>query len=130
MKLKETKNMTVIETTKKSAIYLVDPAKNNFIRMNSMNSGFQKFGPTENGLYGKYVYEVEIILHDLSIHDGDTCFNYQHLKSSYGNCLEEVLKEFFLHGYKCLPPWFPNSNSTCELNKNLQLPNRTMRRII
>ena len=51
-------------------------------------------------------YDLEYTLHDKSLHDGDTCLNYDKLTSSYGECIEDKWKEISLGSYGCLPPWF------------------------
>ena len=51
-------------------------------------------------------YDLEYTLHDKSLHDGDTCLNYDKLTSSYGECIEDKWNEISLGSYGCLPPWF------------------------
>ncbi len=44
---------------------------------------------------------------------------------SYGECIDNSMKETVIDMYGCLPPWFPNSGeSKCYPNKGIQLPDQ------
>lgn len=88
-------------------LLVVDPNRVNRIRITEMENARIEFGPTD--LHSHYFnfgdYELTFALHDRSIHDGTSCFDYEKLNSSYGSCVEEKVKEYYLKRIGCLPPW-------------------------
>ena len=117
-----TKKFTIVKNTEKSELYLVDPAGANKLRMFESNDAKINFGPTDVGYYDRMVFEVEVKIHDFSIHDGKTCMNYEKMGTSYNSCVQNEMKTFLLEWYKCLPPWFPkNSTLTCLKSDVLEI---------
>ena len=98
-----------IRTREKSIFFVVDQARVSRMRIKEMDNGRIDFGPTDElaGYFGYAAYEIEYRLHDSSIYDGVNCMNYENLNSSYGVCIEEIIKKNFLDVLGCLPPWFP-----------------------
>ena len=66
-------------------------------------------------------YELEYSLYDYSIHDRTTSTDYTRLSMSYGECLNDILKEESLATYGCLLPWISTNNSKiiCEEKINM-----------
>ena len=102
-------------STTETNIFLVDPALENNIRISSMKYGTFKFGPSGDGFFEEFIYEVELRVYDSSVDDGITCVNYERTGSRYGECIENMLQEKFLLWFGCLPPWFSNDlNNVCD----------------
>ena len=91
----------------KIKILIVDPNKACKLRIKEMDDSMFIFGPTDknSGYFSYDSYELQFIVNDRSIHDGDTCLNYDKLGSSYGECVDGKFQEVFLNAYGCLPPW-------------------------
>ncbi len=74
-------------------------------------------GPTYEIFFEYATYEMVFSLYDTSIKDGVTCTNYERINSSYGECVNQVVKDLFLENLDCVPPWVPNnSGSVCEID--------------
>ena len=104
-------------------IYFVDPAKANDIRTEGTLDAKANIGPTSDTFFSFGNYELEYFLHDHSIHDGTTCTDYSRLKMSYGECLNDILKQESLATYGCLLPWIStnNVNIICEEKINMEV---------
>ena len=102
-------------------IYFVDPAKANDIRTEGTLDAKANIGPTSDTFFSFGNYELEYSLYDYSIHDRTTCTDYTRLSMSYGECLNDILKEESLATYGCLLPWISTNNSKiiCEEKINM-----------
>ena len=41
-------------------------------------------------------------------------------ESSYGECIENAIKDLFIDSHGCLPPWFPNNTDlSCKEDKEI-----------
>ena len=117
-----TKKTFVARVTKYSDLYIVDPAGANKLNMYESNVAKIHFGPTNERSYDSKAFEIEVEIHDLSIHDGKTCMDYGRMGTSYDSCVQNEMETFLLEWYKCLPPWFPNNNNlTCEMGKDMEI---------
>ena len=117
MKLKRPTKQTKVLSTVETVVILTDPALETQIRIPGIQYGTFGFGPTPDGLFETYHYEIKLSLHDSSVHDGSDCIDYARRGSSYGECTETIFKNMFLEGYGCLPTWVQNDSiSTCETN--------------
>ncbi len=82
-----------------------------------MQYGTFGIGPTPDGLFETKLYEVALSLHDLRVHDGKTCIDYEKTGSSYGECTESMFKNTILEWYGCLPTWVQDDSiKTCDAN--------------
>ena len=119
-KSKKTKKGMNFRVTKNSFLYIDDPEKTMDFRISSSSTKF-KFGPTTNNRFDGHLYQVQIILHDSSIFDGVTCTNYAAKNSTYGQCIQNELKQEMESWYGCLAPWFSqNSGPMCEVNTTIK----------
>ena len=124
MKLKQFRNGILVRSTKQTIVLLVDPSKRNDIRVIEMDNAKQEFGPSGFGQdsFSSSAYLMKISLHDKSINDGVTCTDYKHRGGSYGQCMEQALKDKFSEGYGCLPPWLPRATGeVCEQDKDVKV---------
>ena len=96
-----------IQTRKQGLLLIVDPNKVNSLRIKEMENGRVEFGPTNpnSPYFTSSSYDLTYTMHDKRIHDGKSCFDYEKLNSSYGNCFEGKVKEYYLKSIGCLPPW-------------------------
>jgi hypothetical protein len=55
-----------------------------------------------------------------NLHDGSICIDYSKSDTNYEDCLITTLKEEFMSGYGCIPPWVTNveTESACVVEKN------------
>ena len=117
-----TKKVLSITITKKSVVYLVDPYAANEISIYGSKVAKIKFGPTDIGFYEGVLFDIEVEIHDLRIHDGKTCMDYERIGTSYDSCVQNEMNRFLLDWYDCLPPWFPqDNNDTCEAGKVMEI---------
>ena len=113
--LKKTGSRIGMECKESCYFFLVDPAKDNRIRISNMDNGKGAFGPFNDVFFSGQNFEIELSLHDHSIHNGDTCFDYERSGTTYGDCIADAMKESFLKLYNCIPPWLVlNSSQTCN----------------
>ena len=115
------KGSTYISIDRKSLFIIVDPKLKNKFRMDHMGNGYGEFGPTTEGNYDYFSYDMEISLHDSRIFAGKLCKDYD----DYGNntlqmCAWNALEKKLLEWYGCIPPWAQYSNQ-CEENKTIQV---------
>ena len=91
-----------------------------------MKNGVIEAGQSEFIQYEKIHYEVEISMQDSRIHNGITCTDYDKVDKSFGECIQNDVKETFISIYNCIPPWIPdnNGNETCEVDKKIQTPDK------
>ena len=97
-----TNKFTVIENTKKSELYLVDPAGANKLRMFESNDAKTHFGPTGEGHYDDKIFEIEVKIHDMHIRHSSTCMDYEQMGTSYDPFVLNEMETFFLKWYNCL----------------------------
>ena len=115
LKLIDDNSKVYIKENKKSVLIIVDPFRENGLRALEMDNGMLHFGPTYENFYDGASYELEYRLKDSSLYDGKSCSDYNRFNSSYGSCIESIMREKLLGCYGCLPPWFPGSmKKTCE----------------
>ena len=128
MKLdKSVKPKEYVTTTSESLLLMVDPNIDNDIRTLEMENARITFGPTTTNLFDWAVYEASIVLSDAGLNDGRTCTSYEKTNSSYGQCIENVLKQQVLLLYGCLPPWFPrNTDKVCEEDLKVHVNDRKL----
>lgn len=107
MKLTENNPEQYITTQKSTMMLLVDPNKESNLRVLEMISGRLYSGPTYNKFFEQSSYELGYTIHDSKIYDGKSCTDYKRMNSSYGNCVDSIMKRHLLECYGCLPPWFP-----------------------
>ena len=83
-----------------------------------MISGRLYSGPTYSKFFEQSSYELGYTIHDSKIYDGKRCTDYERMNSSYGNCVDSIMKRHLLECYGCLPPWFPaQKGMICESDK-------------
>ena len=128
LKFKQSTNAIEIRTQREVLIFLVDPLKENTIRLSRKNTGVMEIGPVLNGFHDLFVYDVEIILHDSTLYDGYSCIDYDKVGSSFGGCIETAMKDSFLEWYGCLPPWITNvTEFTCEQDRDVKKINADLK---
>ena len=92
------------------------------VRLTEIPNTRQVFGPTDTDLnmYDLSYFEIIYTMHDRSLYNGKSCLSYEEIGSSYGDCIENVMKVELLKVYGCLPPWFVNTKGlTCEEEKDI-----------
>ncbi len=106
------------------SIALVDPNKNNIIRI----EGMENIIPNKNE---QVTYKLEINIHDSSVYNGKTCKVYG-IDDTYGECIDTAMRQKLRNWYGCLPPWLPEKISSkflCEAK--VKMPDsQTMKEII
>ena len=95
-----------IKTKENSMLLIVDPNLVSNLRIRVIDNSHIYFGPTDTKHFNFDNYELHYTVDDKSIHHGTTCWIYEKLNSSYGECIENKLKKIFIENYGCLPPWF------------------------
>ena len=122
MELKQPKDGIIVKSTKQTIVLLVDPSKINDIRIIEMDK--QEFGPSGFGqdAFSSSAYLMKVSQQDKSLNDGVTCTDYKQRGGSYGQCIEQALKNNFAEIYGCLPPWLPRATGeTCEQDKKVRV---------
>ena len=75
----------------------------------------------KNNSYEFLDYKISYSLYDDTLHDGYKCKDYTKMESSYGNCVENHVKQKLLKWYGCVPQWFPGDIDKCSTsNKTLE----------
>lgn len=100
------KKFFFLKTKKNRKVLLVDPNRKNKLRTEENFESWLSIGPTKNGLYEAANYEVSLEIHDDKINNGITCTDYASMGSTYGECIENAVKDQLLKWYGCLPVWF------------------------
>ena len=107
-----------IFTNTPSYLLLVDPAKDNNLRVSEIDNAqidMDQVIWAGEQYFVKAAYELEITMYDHKIHANSLCTSYQEKRSTYGECIRNELYLKLLETYGCLPPWFlVGSNITCE----------------
>ncbi len=122
LKLSKAMPRSTIKSVEKSIFLLVDPSKDSRVRITEIPNTRQVFGPTDTDLnmFDLSYFEIIYTMHDRSLYNGESCFSYEEIGSSYGDCIENVMKVELLKVYGCLPPWFVNTKGlTCEEEKDI-----------
>ena len=117
-----------ISSKKDITIYFVDPARANDIRTEGTLDASAKIGPTLETFFSFGNYELEYSLYDNRIHDGTTCTDYARLDMSYGECLNNNLKQESLATYGCLLPWISTNNSKIVCGEKTNIDAKAMER--
>ena len=122
-KLKQSRQRINIEVKKNCILLVVDPAKENAFRITNMENGKGEFGPLNDQFFVGYNYEIEVSIHDSSIFNSITCVDYDKLGSTYGECIEKVMRSRLVNLYGCIPPWLPirNKETTCDDNNFIDI---------
>ena len=107
-------------TEHKLQIIFVDPSRANDIWTKEFSYAKATVGPSFENYYERAVYEIDNIVNDASIHDGNICTDYTKIKSSYQQCINTIANNEFESLYGCLPPWFPvnQSEKMCQAEMN------------
>ena len=109
-----------IKTHKRSMILIVDPYLDSGFYVVEVNSGRLYFGPTYDNYFDSSSFNLKYMYHDNKIADGQSCTDYEMIESSYGTCIENIMKKYLLECYGCLPTWFPKEKGlTCEIEKDV-----------
>ena len=120
MKLTDNNPEQYITTQKSTMMLLVDPNKESNLRVLEMISGRLYSGPTYSKFFEQSSYELGYTIHDSKIYDGKSCTDYKRMNSSYGNCVDSIMKRHLMECYGCLPPWFPaQKGMICESDKTV-----------
>ena len=53
-------------------------------------------------------FEIDYTLYNDNLHDGSSCIDYTKTDTNYEECLLTTIKEEFMSGYGCIPPWVDN----------------------
>ncbi len=83
--------MSRVFSSKESDLFLVDPFWSATLRLMGHHNEVIRTGEQRNGLYESLAYDVKVTLHDLSIHDDQTCKDYDSIGSSYRQTNENIL---------------------------------------
>ena len=119
-KITQNSSKMYIKTNKSTVVLLVDPYLDSEFLVREMNDGRLYLGPTTDNLYDSSSYMLEYRYHDSKIFNGQSCTDYEKFGSSYGNCIESIMKKYLLESYGCLPPWFPKPMGlTCETERDV-----------
>ena len=114
-KLNKVEKTMFISSIKRSLFFIVDPAKDNRVKISAMDNAKGFFGPIDDTYFRYQSYRIHFSLHDSHIYEGKTCTSYENYHSSYGECFENEMAKVLLEWYGCLPPWFPtNTSQICE----------------
>ncbi len=114
-----------IYATEKSYMIMVDPMKVDVPSLISMENAKVDFGPVTEEFYLYIGYELIFSLYDSRIQDGITCMDYKSINSSYGKCLDQVMRKEFLKNLDCLPPWISNNTDlVCEKDKAVHIKDK------
>ena len=89
-------------------VYIVDAnkANNMMIEITDAEVDNVEIRPTEMGTYEGKRFLLSVELYDHKVHNGDTCTDYTKHKSSYGKCVENVIRSRLEKYLGCLPAWF------------------------
>ncbi len=87
-------------------VLLVDPNRKNNLRTEENSQAWMSVGPTPDGLFEAANYEISIEIENNLLNDGKTCINYDNKKFSYGECIENAVKDQLIEWYNCVPVWF------------------------
>ncbi len=121
-KLKQTNFTTLVKSTERNSLYLVDPAYLNRLKILGNHNVKLGFGSMGNGLFEASSYEIELALHNSKLKDGDTCLDFENNGKTFGQCVENSIMEKMLKWFGCSLPWYTQvSNPSCEGVANLQM---------
>lgn len=95
-----------MKSTERNSLYLVDPAYLNRLKILGNHNFKIGFGSTGNGLFVASSYEIELVLHDSKLKDGDTCLNFENNGKTFGQCVENSTMEKMLKWFGCSLPWY------------------------
>ena len=124
MRLSQSQGSTYFGMKSKFFFLIVDPERDNRIKILHMENGNGELGPSVDKFYDYYSYEMEIRLHDNSLEAGKTCADYP---TSYGECLEYAMMDKLMDWYGCLPPWFDNnSTASCNLDTYIYVTDKKL----
>ena len=87
-------------------VLLVDPNRKNNLRTEENSQAWMSVGPTSGGLFEAANYEISIDIENNLLNDGKTCINYDKKRFSYGECIENAVKDQLIEWYNCVPVWF------------------------
>ena len=116
----------VICNTENVYLLVVDPLRMYDISYIEMENARVSVGPSYGNFFEYATYEMLFSVYDTSIKDGVTCTDYEKINSTYGECVNEVVKDMFIKNIDCVPPWVPsNFDSVCEIDKAVQVKDTT-----
>ena len=98
----------VLRSHNKLKVYIADANKANdlMIEITDAEVDNVEIRPTEMGTYEGKRFILSAELHDHKVHNGYTCTDYTKQRSSYGMCVEKVIKSRLEKYLGCLPAWF------------------------
>ena len=129
MKLNQSRGSTYFSSTQKSIFLIVDPQADNLMQISHLENGYGELGPTANGKYDYFSYDMDISLYDSSILVDQACTDYD--ATGYTDCLFKVMEERLLKWYGCLIPMFAyNESLLCNENKEILVSNESRKEIM
>ena len=113
-------SLVYLASTQSISFFLVDPARQNRIVITFESNAKGSFEPNFKNLFNYRTYQLNIALRDSQIYEGTKCTDYVKRESSYGECVENAMKDLLINSYGCLPPWFVNNTGlSCEEDKEI-----------
>ena len=101
-----------IKTTEKVKVYIENPYEANNLEITTTEVSGPIIEIQPRKPFEIKMYEVTFQLYDSTIlQDRNVCTDYTKLSTTYGECIEELMRKKFITWLGCLPPWFPPNNS-------------------
>ena len=114
----EVKNLTeylkITTKNKRLRVYFLHNSTDIKVFSNNIQLEFVSTNNTNSDLK---VYELNYEIHDNTIHEGTTCFDYRKQTESYGDCNLNAVKKYIYSAYGCYPPWVVDEpdNLICDI---------------
>ena len=125
MKMKQNSTTLIaLETKQNLMFFIADPSTENTLKISHMGNGRDTLRKNHDNTFEYNTYRMDIHLYDANIFEGSECQDYSKIEISYGECIENILKEKLTKWYGCVAPWFPkNTSLVCEEDLELNITN-------
>jgi hypothetical protein len=101
-------------TSKNTVKFLIlNPYRSSNLRADEI-LGITHILEAKENLYDYNQYRMTYKLFDDTMHEGETCTDYQKDNTSFGECLEMDVKQKLTAMYGCLPQWYPENIEKCN----------------
>ena len=125
MKIKQNITSFIALETKQNLIFFIaDPSTENTLKISHIGNGRVTLRKNHDNTFEYNTYRMDIHLYDANIFEGSECQDYSKIERSYGECIENILKEKLIEWYGCVAPWFPkNTSLVCEIDLEINMAN-------
>ena len=125
MKIKQNITSFIALETKQNLIFFIaDPSTENTLKISHIGNGRVTLRKNHDNTFEYNTYRMDIHLNNAKIFEGSECQDYRKIGSSYGECIENILKEKLIEWYGCVAPWFPkNTSLVCEIDLEINMAN-------